>query len=275
MKKIKYLLIITVILNACSNKQSKDTISNIEDNNTQYKAAYEIDIPILLITRYVNSKESLRVRDMPAITGEVIYTLQDKEPVNILKRDESINEIDGLTDYWYYIQKDNIKGWVFGGYLVKAIVIDDTDEDNGITGTYSFISVNIIDQQKLFINDIHGLIKDLYIDIVQISEGYYQINYYNFAPNFSEQIYEFYYPPKYENDWFPKFTSRYDDPLICSISGEKGGGGTYIYFYYSSNRLKINYLYSQFRGNFMEDPNEPDDVNEERLEFNAVLGKIK
>jgi hypothetical protein len=58
----------------------------------------------------------LRIRNNPNLTSAQIGSLNTFEMVPILEKDNSIITIDDLTDYWYKIKKDNIEGYVFGGY---------------------------------------------------------------------------------------------------------------------------------------------------------------
>jgi hypothetical protein len=59
---------------------------------------------------------------MPGTAGNVIGQLESAEQpyVTTLMRTNVTDEIDGETDFWYYV-KDNaseLEGWIFGAYIL-------------------------------------------------------------------------------------------------------------------------------------------------------------
>jgi len=85
--RVIYLLIFFIILASCTGKTHENTEANgiveacfidkTEKNAIEISAAKE---PVLI---YVNSKEGLRVRDTPSVTGAKLAVLEHKKQISI------------------------------------------------------------------------------------------------------------------------------------------------------------------------------------------------
>lgn len=71
---------------------------------------------------YTEDGSKVNVRDKPGRSGSVIGQIETAEQpwVTALMRTGTTEEIDGKTDYWYYIKDDasDLEGWVFGAYVL-------------------------------------------------------------------------------------------------------------------------------------------------------------
>jgi len=117
MRKIIYLFVfLSVFLSSCAKKQE------VEYGDNEYSQD-SINIPTVQnlqesnIAMYVNSPEGLRVRNSPNMNGDRIAVLDDLTVVNVIMQNEENINIDGINGKWTYIESEDIRGWVFGGYL--------------------------------------------------------------------------------------------------------------------------------------------------------------
>jgi len=59
----------------------------------------------------------LNVRNIPSTGGVIVLSLKRGDVVETIDKSKSKVEIDGLTDYWYKIKKEDKTGWIFGAYV--------------------------------------------------------------------------------------------------------------------------------------------------------------
>ena len=77
---------------------------------------------------YVNSPEGLRIRNKPDLSGDKIGILYDRMNVKIISVGEETT-VDGIKSNWIKIllpietvqAKENVYGWIFGGYLTDKL----------------------------------------------------------------------------------------------------------------------------------------------------------
>ncbi len=77
---------------------------------------------------YVNSPEGLRIRNKPTLSGSKIGVLYDRMKVKIISVGDETT-IDGIKSNWVQIllpietikSKENVYGWIFGGYLTDKL----------------------------------------------------------------------------------------------------------------------------------------------------------
>lgn len=60
----------------------------------------------------------LRVREQPDSGSTVLQHIRQGVVVEVIGKSDREDEIEGQQDYWYRINYDGLKGWVFGSYLV-------------------------------------------------------------------------------------------------------------------------------------------------------------
>lgn len=60
---------------------------------------------------------AVQVRQQPMLNTTVITRLKLGTVVRALERTNEQQSIDNLRGYWYLIEANNVKGWVFGGFL--------------------------------------------------------------------------------------------------------------------------------------------------------------
>ena len=59
----------------------------------------------------------LRVRERPAKDAEMLGPIRLGSVVKILSRTGKQDTVDNMTNYWYQVDFQGLKGWVFGEYL--------------------------------------------------------------------------------------------------------------------------------------------------------------
>lgn len=62
----------------------------------------------------------LRLRDEPALTGEVLSWLPEGTRVEVLMRAPDTVEIEGQTDHWYQVNHNGVRGWTFGAFITEV-----------------------------------------------------------------------------------------------------------------------------------------------------------
>lgn len=84
---------------------------------------------------YVNSPEGLRIRNKPDLSANKIGVLYDRMKVKIISVGEETT-IDGIKSNWIKVllpvetiqAKENVYGWIFGGYLTDKLDTFSTKE---------------------------------------------------------------------------------------------------------------------------------------------------
>ena len=59
----------------------------------------------------------LRVREQADTRSTVLQHIRQGAVVEVIGRSDREDEIEGRQDYWYRINFEGLKGWVFGPYL--------------------------------------------------------------------------------------------------------------------------------------------------------------
>jgi uncharacterized protein YgiM (DUF1202 family) len=62
----------------------------------------------------------LRVREQPDSRSRVLQHIRQGVVVEVIGKSDREDEIEGQQDYWYRINYDGLKGWVFGPYLTLS-----------------------------------------------------------------------------------------------------------------------------------------------------------
>lgn len=62
----------------------------------------------------------LRVREKPDSRSPVLQHIRQGAVVEVIGTSDREDEIEGQQDYWYRINYDGLKGWVFGAYLILS-----------------------------------------------------------------------------------------------------------------------------------------------------------
>lgn len=78
-------------------------------------------------------RQALPVRNEPTnVDSRIVYRLRESELMKVLGRTNTIDNLDGLSGYWYRVlTQDGTTGWVFGYYL--EVLSDESvaqDEEN-------------------------------------------------------------------------------------------------------------------------------------------------
>ncbi len=87
----------------------------ILENKNAYDIEYKFSKPFI---GYCSTK-NLRIRTFPNTDSAIIGLLQENDEVKMLGVTPISYEIDDMYFPWINIEKDNIEGWVYGGYIKK------------------------------------------------------------------------------------------------------------------------------------------------------------
>ncbi|TGN19312.1 SH3 domain-containing protein [Leptospira idonii] len=107
---------------------------------------------------YSNAVSGLRIRTLPNLNSEKIATFPYKEKAVLIEKEERLDEIDGLVNYWYKIKYSGHTGWVFGAYISHIPLEERKPDADAYTGliykndlpNFKTVSVNIISEQIRF-----------------------------------------------------------------------------------------------------------------------------
>lgn len=75
--------------------------------------------PVLAIrsTWAVVTSPLLRIRGEPSNKAAVIQYIRAGAVVEVIGKSDKEDQVEDQTDFWYRINYDGLKGWVFGTYL--------------------------------------------------------------------------------------------------------------------------------------------------------------
>ncbi|MCG8572936.1 MAG: hypothetical protein MJB14_22615 [Spirochaetes bacterium] len=106
---ILFLFIISTLIISCK----KETVQEewfIEIPDSQQ--------PVQLNQWGVTRYEKLPMRDLPDEDAEFIYWIGNVGAVfQIIKKGDQLSNLDGIYDYWYYINFESVEGWIFGTFI--------------------------------------------------------------------------------------------------------------------------------------------------------------
>ena len=82
----------------------------------------DIELPVTpVLTLQTNwaviTSSHLRLREKADVSSPALNTLWKGSVIEILSQTSNQETVEDITDYWYQISYDGLKGWVFGGYL--------------------------------------------------------------------------------------------------------------------------------------------------------------
>ncbi len=103
---IVLIVILFIIPAACRRKNVQSTIQLPSTSVLSIRTTYG-----------VVSSNYLRMRTNPSRSSEVMAGLTKGTVVQVLSSTEKEETIETATSYWYRIDLDGLKGWVFGAYL--------------------------------------------------------------------------------------------------------------------------------------------------------------
>jgi hypothetical protein len=73
----------------------------------------------------------VNIRSQPSTSAGIIGKLGLHDEIEVLENTKKLQEIDGIEQYWYKINFNNIIGYIWGGYIAVGQYIFDIDK-NGI-----------------------------------------------------------------------------------------------------------------------------------------------
>jgi hypothetical protein len=249
MKKIIFFVCIIFLLVSCAKKRNdaivqENDVSSIHDEAEVLQADDESKPHAM----YVNSKDGLRVRDMPGVAGNILDVLPHKSKIVIVGKSEQEDNIDGITGCWYSMKMDELQGWVFGGYLKETVEeIGWYEFAEQFAGFYAADEVEVLLEEgfsyrNYFTIQDNGLIDmtDIYFEITHVSGDEFLFIYH--FPFFESGN------PEYDRGKFHYSEAR--DGVFFGLAGESSGG-IYLNFYHKGETIIMD-LY-EVRGNWEND----------------------
>lgn len=112
-KKIFYLIVLFIIF-SCKKERKEDVTLIIRDEHNNLIKIHEIK------SNYgvgVVNVDRLRFRALNDLHSKTLRYLDKGTIVTIIAKDNYRVRIDDIEDYWYNIEFEGIKGWVFGHYI--------------------------------------------------------------------------------------------------------------------------------------------------------------
>lgn len=173
-----------------------------------------------------STTDLLRIREEPYLDSKTIDHLSINEKVELIERTRWKEDIDGFSTYWIHIQKEDLSGWCYGGY------IEEIDPNSNIQ--YLTANDQIYSPEKFIEYSTEVFIKYPFIDRAEI------------LPPISvkqiDEIYEIYGEPKSID--IQEIENRYDENITDKqyfISTD------YYYFYYYYAQTKDIYYLNLFQ----------------------------
>jgi hypothetical protein len=256
---LKYILfILGIILISCSNKNTQNQMvdNNIIENIVENKETVEeeiennnlqaIQISSIWGEKIVDSLEGLNIRKEPSQNSEKIYSIPNGSIVYLIKKDSEKVNIDGINNYWFFVQYNETVGWVFGGYLkntekddIKEILkyrmmfTSDFQED----GRYVFDSIMIESSKNMNNVELYMIDEKTYFKLTQIE---IENDNYIFEYNYQTLL-------KGNHEFEKKnviINKKSSEPFFEYL-GELGGGYTNVSISLIDNRLLILFAHEQ------------------------------
>jgi hypothetical protein len=178
---IYMFIILMVLISNCTRK------TGVEFNDEiRFEAEIPDNIQEVKTSMYVNAPEGLRVRNSPGLDGDRIALLENLTEVLIIEEDENNVNIDGINGKWTFIEADNIRGWVFGGYLSTEFIenhsmnrLEDDGNSFPIPATYeealelmNRLQIENVVLEKIIINnEIHTVVEIREIVLTVAGDG--------------------------------------------------------------------------------------------------------
>lgn len=115
---------------SCNSAEAEnDTEQNQEEVEQQQEPMQaEAELVDILPVEQTVSGETLRMigdkvnmRSEPTLKGEILVQLRINEVFDIKGKTSETSTIQKLTDYWYQIEKDGQKGWIFGALTTETL----------------------------------------------------------------------------------------------------------------------------------------------------------
>lgn len=113
-----------IVFFGCNNKEVKisdDYQEEIKQSTISNNYSNDYVYPDKILEKeyfYVVPSEGLNLREWHGLTSNIIKLLPQYTRLKEIEKIGKVN-IDGLDDYWYYVDTGSECGWVFGAYLIS------------------------------------------------------------------------------------------------------------------------------------------------------------
>lgn len=112
--RIRIIIFIIILFFSCKKKDIDGNISVLKDDSNKFikieKISKNYGVGVVNVDR-------LRFRALNNLHSKTLRYLDKGTIVTILSKDNEKVKIEDIEDYWYNIEFEGIKGWVFGYYL--------------------------------------------------------------------------------------------------------------------------------------------------------------
>ena len=128
MRKCVLLLFLCSLIIICCEKNKQFNGKSLEQNNEILKLNEStnestIEKVFILPNKMFVYPNNLNLRMLPDIESEIIGTIPVYAMISIIGKNEVIETIDNNESYWFNVEYNENRGWVFGAYLVEHIDI--------------------------------------------------------------------------------------------------------------------------------------------------------
>ena len=120
----KYYMTIAIILAiaslfSCKKKEELFTVELPPTQVLEQKTNYA-----------VIASSHLRLRTEPSVKSKAVTTLWQGYILEIVSKSSKMDSVEGSDNYWYQINYDGLKGWVFGSYIILAPSYEKAKEES-------------------------------------------------------------------------------------------------------------------------------------------------
>ena len=103
---IALILAIASLLPSCKKKEQIFVIDLPPTQVLEQKTSYA-----------VITSSHLRLRTEPSVKSKAVTTLWQGYILEIISKSSKMDNVEGEDNYWYQVNYDGLKGWVFGSYI--------------------------------------------------------------------------------------------------------------------------------------------------------------
>jgi hypothetical protein len=179
-------------------------------------------------TRYVNFPGGVEAKAIRNFKGRTTMLLQHKQRVNLISTYKLDEEIGKIYSFWGLVENEGNKGWVLLSCLEEDLSeINDLPELPKYGGIYKFDSINVIRLEETILAGYLEMLQSSFLEIKQLQGTLYSAHCY--MPNYGDRTERLYLR---ENRKF------------LEHQGDRGPGGTELYFYFAGDEILLKYKYS-------------------------------
>ncbi len=131
MRSLIFMFIVNkIIFTVTFNVATQDPDENLKDKMDQHRNFYNLIANTIIIngnemtdtkhsfSKGILNRDNVNLRTIPELGSHIVALVNTGEEFYIVDKSEEETTIPNLgTNYWYLVENDNYKGWVFGKFL--------------------------------------------------------------------------------------------------------------------------------------------------------------